>query len=118
MPSPPLVPDDAAADLIDTRHLGAMTLGDGDLRREVLTLFIRQSSALVAELLVLPANTAAIAHKLKGSARGIGAFAVAECAERLEQAAGNRPAATTALADLKGAMSGTIRTIEDMLRLP
>jgi HPt (histidine-containing phosphotransfer) domain-containing protein len=95
-----------------------MTLGDADLQREVLTLFIAQSTALVAELSLLPADTKAIAHKLKGSARGIGAFAVAGCAERLERAAGNHPAAMTALADLKGAISGTVRAIEDMLRLP
>src|SRR5436309_2871117 len=115
MPSPPLVPDDDATGLIDTGHLGQMTLGDSGLRREVLTLFVRQSSRLLTELSVCPADATAIAHTLKGSARGIGAFAVAECAERLERTAANSSAATAALAELKAAMTATVGAIEHLL---
>ena len=35
MPSPPLAPEDGP---IDFAHLSRMTLGDGDLEREVLTM--------------------------------------------------------------------------------
>ena len=82
MPSPPLVPDEG---FIDTAHLDRMTLGDEALQREVLTLFVRQSTDLVARMATFPADMAAIAHTLKGSARGIGAFSAAASAERLEQ---------------------------------
>jgi Hpt domain-containing protein len=113
MPSPPLAPDDT---FIDAGHLGRMTLGDAGVRREVLSLFILQSARLVARLSAFPPDAAAIAHTLKGSARGIGAFSVAACAERIEQAAGDRQASAAALADLKTAVSQTVREIGNLLR--
>src|SRR5205807_10072502 len=112
MPSPPLVPDEG---FIDTAHLRRMTLGDEALRREVLTLFVRQSADLVARMATFPADMAAIAHTLKGSARGIGAFSAAASAERLEQI-NDRYAARAALTELKDAISGTVRAIDDILR--
>ena len=91
MPSPPLAPDDGP---IDFDHLKRMTLGDAGLEQEVLAMFAAQSAGLVDQLLALPADTPALAHTLKGSARAIGAFAVADAAARLEQAlaAGSDPA--------------------------
>ena len=62
-----------------------MTLGDAELAREVLGLFVQQASDLIARLEKLPREAASLAHTLKGSARGIGAFAVAQAAENLEQ---------------------------------
>jgi HPt (histidine-containing phosphotransfer) domain-containing protein len=82
MVSPPLAPDDPA---IDLDHLARMTLGERELEREVLTLFAQQSADLLQRLERLPREGASLAHTLKGSARGIGAFAVAEAAENLEQ---------------------------------
>ena len=82
MVSPPLVPDGPALDL---DHLARMTLGERELEREVLTLFTQQSTDLLARLEKLPREGASLAHTLKGSARGIGAFAVAEAADNLEQ---------------------------------
>jgi HPt (histidine-containing phosphotransfer) domain-containing protein len=111
MPSPPLVPDEA---FIDTAHLKRMTMGDDALEREVLTLFVRQSADLVARMATFPADMAAIAHTLKGSARGIGAFSAAASAERLEQVS-DRYAARAALTELKDAISGTVRAIDDLL---
>jgi HPt (histidine-containing phosphotransfer) domain-containing protein len=81
MPSPPLAPDDGP---IDMAHLGRMTLGDASLEREVLAMFAGQSAGLIAALASLPADAAALAHTLKGSARAIGAFHVADAAEALE----------------------------------
>ena len=81
MPSPPLAPDDGP---IDFEHLSRMTLGDPALQCEVLTMFVAQSARLVDQLAGLPADAGEVAHMLKGSARAIGAFAVAEAAERLE----------------------------------
>src|ERR1700742_2229165 len=77
MPSPPLVPDDGP---IDLTHLRAMTLGDPALEREVLTMFLNQTAHLAASLAKAPPDAAALAHTLKGSARAIGAFAVADAA--------------------------------------
>jgi HPt (histidine-containing phosphotransfer) domain-containing protein len=114
MPSPPLVPDEC---LIDTAHLARMTMGDASLQHEVLTLFIAQSASLIDRLALLPADAAALAHTLKGSARGIGAFAVAASAERLERALSDRKAEGSALADLQQAINGTVREIEQFLGL-
>jgi HPt (histidine-containing phosphotransfer) domain-containing protein len=80
--SPPLAPDGPA---IDTDHLSRMTLGERELEREVLTLFVQQSADLLNRLEKLPREGASLAHTLKGSARAIGAFAVAHAADNLEQ---------------------------------
>ena len=64
-----------------------MTLGDRSLEREVLQLFDRQADMLLARMRRprRPA-AAALAHTLKGSARGIGAWRVARAAEAVELA--------------------------------
>jgi HPt (histidine-containing phosphotransfer) domain-containing protein len=80
--SPPLAPEGPA---IDLDHLQRMTLGEKELEREVLMLFAQQSTDLLARLEKLPREGASLAHTLKGSARGIGAFAVAEAADDLER---------------------------------
>jgi HPt (histidine-containing phosphotransfer) domain-containing protein len=73
---------------IDLVHLARMTFGDRDLEHEVLQLFVRQAAGLVAQMRDSPdSKLAALAHTLKGSARGIGAWRVAEAAESLELAA-------------------------------
>lgn len=74
---------------IDEDHLGRMTLGDRRLEREVLELFLRQSTIMLDRVVGADRPlAAAAAHTLKGSARGIGAWRVARAAELLEQAAG------------------------------
>lgn len=82
MPSPPLVPDEA----IDLAHLEQMTLGEPALEDEVLSLFAVQSGDLMRRLHALPSDAAALAHTLKGSARAIGAFRVADAALDVEAA--------------------------------
>ena len=73
---------------IDDDHLRQMTLGDRDLEREVLEIFMRQAALMLRRIAgAKPALAAAAAHTLKGSARGIGAWRVAQAADRLEQAA-------------------------------
>jgi HPt (histidine-containing phosphotransfer) domain-containing protein len=73
---------------IDQDHLGRMTLGDRRLEREVLELFLRQTTIILNRIAAAePALASAAAHTLKGSARGIGAWRVARAAELLEQAA-------------------------------
>ena len=73
---------------IDETHLARMTLGDRRLEREVLEIFVRQTTIMLNRIVgAEPALAAAAAHTLKGSARGIGAWRVARAAELLEQAA-------------------------------
>ena len=86
MPSPPLVPEDGP---IDFDHLHRMTLGDDSLEREVLAMFAGQAAELAASLAQLPPNAAILTHKLKGSARAIGAIHVAAAAADLETALRN-----------------------------
>jgi len=73
---------------IDEDHLARMTLGDRRLEREVLEIFLRQTTIMLGRIVgTEPALAVAAAHTLTGSARGIGAWRVARAAERLEQAA-------------------------------
>jgi HPt (histidine-containing phosphotransfer) domain-containing protein len=87
--APPLAPAEPAAEpAIDFAHLARMTLGDKSLEAEVLALFDRQAVLLLARMRGAPAAAiAAFAHTIKGSARGVGAWQVAETAEAVERAA-------------------------------
>jgi HPt (histidine-containing phosphotransfer) domain-containing protein len=74
--------------VIDEIHLGRMTLGDRGLEREILEIFVRQTAIMLGRIVGAgPAFMAATAHTVLGSARGIGAWRVAQAAERLERAA-------------------------------
>ena len=94
-------PGSPATDLapLDLDHLERMTFGEKALEREVLEMFVAQSARLLDALAAKPAETAALAHTLKGSARAIGAFKVAGCAAALETAGQGGDAALAALRD-------------------
>jgi len=113
MPSPPLVPDDGP---IDFAHLRTMTLGDESLEREVLAMFAGQAAELAAALAQLPSDGAAIAHKLKGSARAIGAMRVASAAADLETALQNGDDPANPLAALDDAVGEARAAIDAILR--
>ena len=100
---------------IDRTHLSRMTLGDHRLAREVLALFDRQIETLIERIgAAEPSAVPALAHTLKGSARGVGAWPVARAAEALEAAP---PAAlAAALAILAAAAAETRTAIADILR--
>jgi HPt (histidine-containing phosphotransfer) domain-containing protein len=73
---------------VDLAHLAKQTLGDRALEQEVLKLFVHQ--ALTARDQIAEAQVKErllLAHNLKGSARGVGAFAIADCVAEIE----NRP---------------------------
>jgi HPt (histidine-containing phosphotransfer) domain-containing protein len=113
MPSPPLAPDDGP---IDFAHLRRMTLDDDRLEREVLALFSAQAANLAGMLAALPADAGALAHTLKGSARAIGAFGVADAAARLEAVIQKRGDQTEALAELKDAVALARSAVDEILR--
>ncbi|MGB7101794.1 MAG: Hpt domain-containing protein [Xanthobacteraceae bacterium] len=96
-----------AESVLDEEHLGRMTLGDRSLEREVLEIFARQTTLSLSRLAgAEPARAAAVAHTLKGSARGVGAWRVAQAAERLERVAsekGDDEALQGAIAQLEAA---------------
>jgi HPt (histidine-containing phosphotransfer) domain-containing protein len=112
MPSPPLAPDDGP---IDFAHLRRMTLGDASLEHEVLAMFSAQAVGLVGALATLPSDAAMLTHTLKGSARAIGAFGVADAAGSLEAAiqSGSDPA--PALAELSDAVAEARLAIDAIL---
>jgi HPt (histidine-containing phosphotransfer) domain-containing protein len=112
MPSPPLVPDDGP---IDLDHLRRMTLGDESLEHEVLAMFSAQSAHLTGMLAALPEEAGELAHMLKGSARAIGAFAVADTAAALETALTNGNDPAEALAELNDAVAQARAAIDVLL---
>ena len=113
MPSPPLAPGDGP---IDFDHLQRMTLDDAAIEQEVLTMFSAQSTTLMDMLAAVPADANALAHTLKGSARAIGAFAVADAAARLEAAVARGFDPSAALAELGEAVAEARAAIEAVMR--
>ncbi|WP_237152530.1 Hpt domain-containing protein [Oryzibacter oryziterrae] len=82
---------------VDLVHLARQTMGNHDLEREVLHLFLTQSEKCMSRLGDSTyARRAEAAHTLLGSARGIGAHKVARAAEALERAALADPTAGNA----------------------
>lgn len=73
--------------LIDFDYLGKFTQGDPVLQREILTLFANQVAMLVDQLSQTADNRAwtFLAHSLKGTARAVGAWQLAQMAETMEQ---------------------------------
>ena len=76
---------------IDLDHLRLYTAGDPSLEGEVLGLFEAQAGLLLNALDPRAGDHAwrDAAHTLKGSARGIGAWRVANCAEFCETLVGS-----------------------------
>jgi len=112
--APPLAPGEQA---IDLDHLSRMTQGERGLEREVLQLFDRQATMLTVRMREAPpAVIAASAHTLKGSARGIGAWRVANAAEAVELAADNEAKLENAVRVLGASVNEAKAAIADLLR--
>jgi len=103
---------------LDFDHLERMTLGEKALEREVLEMFVAQSARLLDALATLPAETSALAHTLKGSARAIGAFKVAGCAAALETAGQCGQCGDAAIAALRDAVAEARTAIAARLGRP
>ncbi|HTV67992.1 MAG TPA: histidine kinase [Rhizobiaceae bacterium] len=93
---------------IDMAHLARQTLGDRAIEQEVLLMFIQQSvlvrdrisGATVSERLQL-------CHGLKGAARGVGAFPIADCLSEIEGDPDN--------GKLFGKLAGLIDEVRDFI---
>ncbi len=71
--------------VLDSAHLRGFTGGDSDLEAQVLEIFRDSAPAYLAALEAADeADWQGAAHKLKGAARGIGAWRLAVAAERTE----------------------------------
>jgi HPt (histidine-containing phosphotransfer) domain-containing protein len=115
--APPLVPGGRPIDLV---HLSRMTLGDRALERDVLMLFDRQIDMLMQRIETAAAPIAsAAAHTMKGSAQGIGAFALATAAGQVEEAARSRDPAGhgEGVAGLRAAIRDVRTEIAELLAL-
>lgn len=76
----------AAASPIDREHLRRATLDDPALERELLGMFRGQIAEARANMgAAEAAERARIAHAIKGAARGLGAFEIADCAADIER---------------------------------
>ncbi len=78
----------ALSDVIDTAHLARYTMGDVKLERELLSMFDTQLEELLAALEAARGDVRKwklAAHTLKGAARAVGAFSLAETALALEK---------------------------------
>ncbi len=109
----------AEARPIDLVHLAKQTFGERDLEAELLRLFDRQSTQIVGRLQdpMMPDGRwrADLAHTLKGSARAVGAFAVAEAAEAYEAASRSDRDLAAPLAQLSGAVAAAHESIAGLL---
>ena len=74
---------------IDLVHLARQTLGDRSLEQEVLRLFLTQMDVYIGRVENAKTHEERFAacHTIKGSARNIGAWDVADVAAHLESAA-------------------------------
>ena len=97
---------------IDLSFLDRVTFRDRTLAREVLVLFDEQAGSLLEVIASAEDERTRqeAAHRLKGAARGVGAFDVARAAEEIETAK-DATELGTALAHL------TIRVIEARIAL-
>jgi len=84
---------------IDLAHLERATFGDRGLARDVLRLFERRCETLLRDIVDAPDAGSRIfaAHTLKGAAKGVGAFAVADAAQAVEDKASDATEAIGAL---------------------
>jgi HPt (histidine-containing phosphotransfer) domain-containing protein len=106
---------------IDREHLARMTFGERSLEHELLKLFDRQCELLMERMRAGDAALiGTLAHTLKGSASGIGAWGVARAAAACEQAAGHGGSAVArslALAELDAEIAAARAEIAGLLRL-
>lgn len=74
---------------VDLAHLGRQTLGDRALEQEILSLFVHQLATVGDKIASAgEAERRSLAHTLRGSASGVGAFPLAQCAADIEAAPG------------------------------
>ncbi len=100
---------------IDISYLDWYTAGDRDVRADILRIFRTQAATWLTEFDADLTDEAwyALAHSLKGSARGVGAFALADLAETAEGLTG--PDCRAARQETLEALIHAVRDVEDAI---
>ncbi len=106
----PAAAEERAIDLV---HLSRQTLGDRDLEIELLGLFERQAEQIMRQIAATGVATDSrlrhdLAHTLRGSARAVGACAVAHAAQTYE----NSVCASAPEAEIRAAAETLQRAVE------
>jgi HPt (histidine-containing phosphotransfer) domain-containing protein len=98
---------------VDLDHLRRYTLGDRALELEVLQLFADQAPLTLADLRASRDDSAwrNAAHALKGSARAVGAWRVAQYAQAAECLGADAPTRQHALEAVEDAVAEAARYI-------
>ncbi len=92
---------------VDFTYLDRVLAGDYAVMAEVLTIFQDQARGWSEQLQGEPANQRDLAHTIKGAARGIGAIALGDAADKAEFGGpGDLPALCEELARAVAAIEG------------
>lgn len=102
---------------LDLVHLSRYTLGNRSLEIELLGLFRAQAGITIARLADATSDKEwrDAAHSLKGSARGLGAWALADLAEEAEGLAPDPTARVDMVARLSEAIGVVNLFIDDLM---
>lgn len=117
---------DIAERPVDLDHLNRYTGGDRGLNREILKLFEEQCATMLAQLDALARtdggastkNWLELAHTLKGAARGIGAFGLADVAAEVEKIAPDKTSALEIVHRLKSKSCAVQLFVDQLLKTP
>src|SRR5262245_43781034 len=108
---------------IDLEHLNRYTGGNRGLNEEILRLFDDQCAAMLAQLERLIQENGAgtkswheLAHTLKGAARGVGAFELADIAAEAEKVPADKNAAIAIVHRLKNKSCAVQLFVEQFLK--
>ena len=108
---------------IDIDHLNRYTGGDPAVNQEILRMFEDQCATTVATLERFAKEGGAggkewreLTHTLKGAARGVGAFALADLAAEAEKIPAERAVATEILGRLKTTCNAVQLFIDELLK--
>jgi HPt (histidine-containing phosphotransfer) domain-containing protein len=98
---------------IDFAHLNRQTMGDRTLEQEVLALFIHQANSVCEQIAHAGhEGRLRLAHTLKGAAKGVGAFPIADCLAELE----SRPDHEALLRQLKRLVAEAAEVVASISR--
>jgi HPt (histidine-containing phosphotransfer) domain-containing protein len=108
---------------VDLDHLNRYTGGDRGLNQEILKLFEDQCVATLAQLEALAKDDGAgskswheLTHTLKGAARGVGAFGLADVAAEAEKIPSDRAAALAIVHRLKNKSCAVQLFVDQLLK--
>lgn len=108
---------------VDLDHLNRYTGGDRALNEQILRMFEEQCDSTFTKLEALAKENGAgskawreLAHTLKGAARGVGAFALADVAQEAEKVSADEAAAMEVLHRLRNKSVAVQLFIEQTLK--